>query len=897
METNIMNIVYTLVDNAIYLTYVSIYSLLLNNQDSYLKIYLIYDSSINEDYIEMIKELKKTNNSCEFIFIKKENSFEYNQLSSKLYFNPRLYAYEFANLIPEEKVLHLSSYTIINSNIKELYSTDISNNSCAACEYIYKDNINIKNNINKNLIYNNGVVLFNLKQWKKQNSFNKFINYFHRDSDLKTRVDLIDDLDLFNILIDDCKTLDYKWNYTEDWYRKKQDLTCTEQSQIQYKNFLSHIETPSIITFIGPKPIDEQECKNSYANLWWKYAEQTPIYKDIKEFRQLNKYKLSATSAQNSFKYSWLLSRIFPYIKPYWFRILLGFAIAIPLGLLDGVTAFALKPYMDYVVGGKAFAYSWHGLNLSISSLQMAFIIPAGVILFAIIQGVLRYLNGYLSTWTSQRITNDVKFDLFERLIHMHPQFFDDNSSGIVISRYMGDPGTASAGIVDQIKTITTSLFGALGLIAVMIYSSWKLAFVGVVVLCIAFLPVALIRRRIKDASNKNMVIGGKITTNINETYSGNKVMAAYGLQDRQNEYFKDQTWKSFNINMSLYKRAGWMSPMMYLIASIGIAIVLGYGTYLINTGHMTAGAFASFVTSLLLLYKPVKTLGNTLTGIQNIFVAMGRVFELFDLEPKIKDSENAVELKCFEKEIQFKDVYFEYVPNQPVLKDINLTIPKNETLAIVGNSGGGKSTLVNLLPRFYDIKSGSITIDGKDIKDFTIKSLRHNISMVFQDNFLYTGTIKENIMMGNPDATTEELMAAIKSAHLEDMIQELPEGLETELGERGLTLSGGQRQRVAIARAMLRNAPIVILDEATSALDNESEAIVQKAMDNLMQNKTVFVIAHRLSTIKNANRIAVINEGNLVELGTHEELMAIENGEYKHLYEMQFRTQGEEAV
>ena len=270
----------------------------------------------------------------------------------------------------------------------------------------------------------------------------------------------------------------------------------------------------------------------------------------------------------------------------------------------------------------------------------------------------------------------------------------------------------------------------------------------------------------------------------------------------------------------------------------------------------------------------------------------MGRVFELFDLEPKIKDSENAVELKGFEKEIQFKDVYFEYVPNQPVLKDINLTIPKNETLAIVGNSGGGKSTLVNLIPRFYDIKSGSITIDGKDIKDFTIKSLRHNISMVFQDNFLYTGTIKENIMMGNPDATTEELMAAIKSAHLEEMIQELPEGLETELGERGLTLSGGQRQRVAIARAMLRNAPIVILDEATSALDNQSEAVVQKAMDNLMQNKTVFVIAHRLSTIKNANRIAVINEGNLVELGTHEELMAIENGEYKHLYEMQFRTQ-----
>lgn len=602
--------------------------------------------------------------------------------------------------------------------------------------------------------------------------------------------------------------------------------------------------------------------------------------------------KLAMTTAQNSFKYGWLLSRIFPYIKPYLFRIILGFMVAIPLGLLDGVTAFALKPFMDYVVGKQDWVFHVFGNEYTLTWQLFAFIIPFGVVAFAGVQGVLRYLNDYISAWTSAHITNNVKFDLFHKLVHMDPQFFDENSSGIVISRYMGDPTTASAGIVDNIKTITTSLFGALGLIAVMLYSSWRLALVGVIVLTIAFLPVALIRKRIKNASNKNMVIGGNITTNINETYSGNKVMAAYGLQDRQEEYFVRQTWDSYNVGMSLLKRAGWMSPLMYLIASIGIAIVLAYGTSLINNGIMTAGSFASFVTSLLLLYKPVKTLGNTLTGIQNIFVAMGRVFELFDLEPKIKDSENAVELKGFEKEIQFKDVYFEYVPNQPVLKDINLTIPKNETLAIVGNSGGGKSTLVNLIPRFYDIKSGSITIDGKDIKDFTIKSLRHNISMVFQDNFLYTGTIKENIMMGNPDATTEELMAAIKSAHLEEMIQELPEGLETELGERGLTLSGGQRQRVAIARAMLRNAPIVILDEATSALDNESEAIVQKAMDNLMQNKTVFVIAHRLSTIKNANRIAVINEGNLVELGTHEELMAIENGEYKHLYEMQFRTQ-----
>ncbi|MBR1461676.1 ABC transporter ATP-binding protein, partial [bacterium] len=407
-----------------------------------------------------------------------------------------------------------------------------------------------------------------------------------------------------------------------------------------------------------------------------------------------------------------------------------------------------------------------------------------------------------------------------------------------------------------------------------------------------AFLPVAIIRKRIKKASNKNMVIGGNITTNINETYNGNKVIAAYGLQERQNKYFREQTWDSYNVAMSLYKRSGWMSPLMYLIASFGIATVLGVGTYLINSGKMTAGSFASFVTSLLLLYKPVKTLGNTLTNIQNLFVAMGRVFELFDMKPEITNSPNAMELTGLNSSISFENVEFEYVSGTPVLKNLNLEVRKNETLAIVGNSGGGKSTLVNLLPRFYDIKSGSIKFDGVDIRNYTIESLRQNISMVFQDNFLFSGTIRENIMMGNPSASEEELRQAITSAHLEETVADLPQGLDTMLGERGMTLSGGQRQRVAIARAMLRNAPIVILDEATSALDNESEAIVQKAMDNLMQNRTVFIIAHRLSTIKNADRIAVINEGELVELGTHEELMAIPEGEYKSLYEMQFKKQ-----
>ena len=341
-------------------------------------------------------------------------------------------------------------------------------------------------------------------------------------------------------------------------------------------------------------------------------------------------------------------------------------------------------------------------------------------------------------------------------------------------------------------------------------------------------------------------------------------------------------------------KRVGWMSPIMYFICSIGIALVFWYGTHLILTGALSAGSMMSFVTSLLLLYKPVKNLGNTLTGLQTTFVAMGRVFELFDLVPFIRDRKNALTLQGVNNDINFNNVCFEYESGVPVLKNINLRVAKNETIALVGNSGGGKSTLVNLIPRFYDVTSGAVEFDGLDIRNFTLKSLRDNIAFVFQDNYLFSGTIRENILMGNENADDDAIQNVVKMAHLDEFIQTLEKGLDTVVGERGTTLSGGQRQRVAIARAMLKDAPIVILDEATSALDNESEAIVQKALDNLIQNKTVFVIAHRLSTIKNAHRIAVINEGELVEIGSHDELLEIPNGKYKHLYEMQFKTQEE---
>lgn len=599
--------------------------------------------------------------------------------------------------------------------------------------------------------------------------------------------------------------------------------------------------------------------------------------------------KLKDTVSKDAFRYGYLLKRIYPYLKPVMFRAILGIIIAIPLGLLDGVTAIALKPYLDNVINGdpnatfKLLGFVFHSQHF------WATLIPPAIIAFAIIQGGLKYANTYLTDWTGMRISNSLKCDLFKRLTALNPKFYDVNSSGLVLTRFLGDPETASRSIIDNVKTFVSAFFGIVGLVVVLLYTAWKLAIIGVTVLGLAMLPVAFIRKKVKSVSNAAMVVGGGMTTNFNETFSGNKIVTAYNLQGQQNQLFDNQINEQFNLSMSLTKRVGWLSPVMYFVASCGVALVMAYGNHLIISGELTSGSFAAFVTSLLLLYKPVKGLGQTLAGLQGTFVAMGRVFELFDIVPEIKDEPNAIKMSHFEKQIEFKNVKFEYVDGVPVLKDFSLTVPKNETIAFVGNSGGGKSTVVNLIPRFYDVISGSIEIDGVDLRRFNLESLREQISFVFQDNFLFSGTIRENIMMGRPAASEFELAEVVKMAHLDEFLSTLELGIDTTVGERGTTLSGGQRQRVAIARAMIKNSPIVILDEATSALDNQSEAVVQKALDNLMQNKTVFVIAHRLSTIQNADRIAVINEGELVELGSHNELINIENGKYKHLYDMQF--------
>ena len=599
--------------------------------------------------------------------------------------------------------------------------------------------------------------------------------------------------------------------------------------------------------------------------------------------------KLNEIKTASAFDYKYLLNRIFPYIKPLIPRILLTFFLAIPLGLLDGVTAFALKPYIDVVVNGQTLDCFGYTLTRDF----LALIIPPGIVIFAGIQGVLRYLNTYLSDWISLKISNTIKVDLFKKLVYLDSKFYDDNSSGLVISRFLTDPDIASRSLINSIKTLITSATSALGLIFVLLYNSWELAFVGVIVLVCAFLPMTFLRKKIKQVSNKTTVVGGDITTSFNETYKGNKVISGYNLQEMEFKKVSDLIKTTFNLQMSLTKRTGWLSPIMYIIASIGVAVVMLAGNELISTGRLTTGSFASFITSLLLLYKPIKTLGNDLTNIQGVFVAISRVFELFDFNSRIKD-EGKVELNFIPQNIEFKNVRFSYDENNEILKGISFSAKRGQTIAIVGNSGGGKSTIVNLLPRFYDVCDGGIYFDCVNIKNFTLDSLRNSISQVFQNNFLFSGTIRENILIGNKNASDDDIKKVLKASHLDEFISTLEKGIDTNIAENGVSLSGGQQQRIAIARAMIKNAPIVVLDEATSALDNKSEKIVQKALDNLMKDKTVFVIAHRLSTIFNADKIIVVDDGKIVEMGTHEELLKLENGKYKNLYNMQFKNQEE---
>ena len=575
--------------------------------------------------------------------------------------------------------------------------------------------------------------------------------------------------------------------------------------------------------------------------------------------------------------------RMWQFMRPYWKRIVIASLLTIPIGSLDALIALALKPYMDHVLLEKGVEHTAvHGIP--------ATYIPLAIIVFTLFQGALEYAAAYLNAWIGGKITIDVREKMYAKSVYMGSRYFDNISAGDMVSRYHADPMTACAGLLNNLKMFTTRIFSSISLMAVLIYTSWQLAIVAITFMFCALYPLSRIRRKLKDIAKQGVEAVAGAVTIYTETHAGNKTISAYNLQEYQKQQFNGVSRQIFRLIIKQVQRTGWLSPLMHLCVAFGIAGVIWLGSFLIHNGTMTSGAFVSFITAMLMLYTPVKNIGKSFAAVQLAILAMERIFEILDLPVDIKDKPHAKTIKSMKKQIDFSHVTFEYHPGTPVLRDITLTVRKGETIALVGNSGGGKSTLVNLLPRFYEVNQGSISIDGTDIRDISLASLRDMMAVVFQDNFLFSGTIRSNILLGNPSATEKQIQRAVHLACLDEFLSELPDGLDTFIGDRGMLLSGGQRQRVAIARAFLKDAPIVILDEATSALDNKAEAIVQKAIDNLMRDRTVFVIAHRLSTIQNADKIVVINEGKIVETGSHDALLNKPDGAYKTLYMAQFK-------
>ncbi|MBQ7303415.1 MAG: ATP-binding cassette domain-containing protein [Alphaproteobacteria bacterium] len=567
---------------------------------------------------------------------------------------------------------------------------------------------------------------------------------------------------------------------------------------------------------------------------------------------------------------------MYPYVKPYFGRAILAVLVTIPLGAMDAVIAWVLKPYMDIVMIEK--------------SVKATSLLPLLIIIFSLFQSLLNYTATYLNTWVGQKITMDLKKDLFKKMMRCDAGFFDKSTSGDIMFRFNNDADMACSGLLSNLKLFTTRLFSSISLICVLIYNSWQLSIIAIIVLFGALYPLTRVRRKIKSIMDKTVFSGARVMTHYNEAFSGNRVISSFNLYEKQSACFNETLRSVFKLGMNMTKKTGILTPIMHFVVSIGIAGVIWLGSYLITTNQLTPGGFVSFITALLMLYTPIKSIGSNFTNVQMSLLAIERVFTMLETSPLITSKKDAIKINGLNKEISFEEISFEYEYGRPVLQNISLNVNKGKTIALVGNSGGGKSTLVNLLPRFYDVKKGAIKIDGIDIKDIDVDSLREQIAVVFQDNFLFAGTIRENILLGKPDASNEEINNAVKNACLEEFVSSLPLGLDTEIGERGTKLSGGQKQRVAIARAFLKNAPIVILDEATSALDNKSEEIVQQAIYNLMEDRTVFVIAHRLSTVKNADNIVVIDHGQIKEQGRHDELLARENSVYSALYKTQLK-------
>ncbi|WP_288573725.1 lipid A export permease/ATP-binding protein MsbA [uncultured Phascolarctobacterium sp.] len=570
-----------------------------------------------------------------------------------------------------------------------------------------------------------------------------------------------------------------------------------------------------------------------------------------------------------------LYLRILSYIKPYMHRLLFAMVCTIMAAAGNLYIPWIIKDMIDEVLADK------NGTMLNW--------IAASIIAIFIVRGLFWYGQNYLMSYVGQSVIIDIRAAVLKKLQRLSVSFYDKNKTGTIMSYVTNDVNALQSAMVENTIEMITEGFILIGSVVAMIYLDWRLTLFTVCTFPVVLWFMEFFGKKIRKTGGRIQECTADITSVLQESVASARVIKSFVREDYEVDRFDVENKANFRANMKNAQLMATLTPVVELVAAIGVTMIIWYGGNNVINGTITAGSLVAFLTYAVNISNPIKRLTRVIGNIQKALAAAQRVFMIIDMPEEIAESRDAKQLPEVSGKVEFQNVSFAYNDKGNVITDLSFSVKPGEVIAIVGPSGAGKSTIANLLPRFYDVNKGDIKIDGHSVREVTLDSLREQVGIVPQETMLFNGSVYNNILYGRLDATKEEIEAAAKAANAHDFIMQLTDGYETKLGDRGVNLSGGQRQRIAIARAILKNPRILILDEATSALDTESERVVQEALDRLMVGRTSFVIAHRLSTVKNADKILVLEKGNLVESGTHDELLALD-GLYAHLYKIQYR-------
>jgi subfamily B ATP-binding cassette protein MsbA len=575
--------------------------------------------------------------------------------------------------------------------------------------------------------------------------------------------------------------------------------------------------------------------------------------------------------------------RLLRLAKPYKLRLAIAMICMMLAGAAQSSIALLFKPLLD----GLFLKKDTYALDPN----TLKWVLPIAVVVIFFLKAACNYSQTVIMSFIGLKIVADLRNKLYQQIQKQSLSFFTQHPTGLLMSRITNDVNSIQSASSEAVTSLIRDTFTLIFLVCIIFYTDWKLAFISLIVFPLTIYPISTFGKKIRKVTTSSQITMGTLTTLLQETISGTRIVKAFSMEKYENKRFAAENELLLKLSFKVVTVNAISSPLMDFLAGLGIAAIIVYAGYQIGHGYSTPGTFASFLTAALMLYEPVKRLTNVNNTIQQGIAGAERVFSIIDRVPDIIDKPNAITLPPITRGIDIKNVTFRY-EETPVLKNINLSIKAGEVVAFVGVSGGGKTSLVNLIPRFYDVTEGCILIDGHDIRDVTMQSLRNQIAIVTQQTILFNDTVKNNIAYGDIDRTEGDIISAAKAANAHDFIMKLPQGYDSNIGELGTKLSGGEKQRISIARALLKNAPILILDEATSSLDSEAEIEVQEALDNLMKGRTTLVIAHRLSTIRNADRIIVLVNGKIIEEGSHETLLT-KKGEYFRLYNLQFKDEG----